>query len=538
MFTMKFLRKNKPDNYINKADLAVLLMIFNFFIVYLYFVVPVPIAPDEQVPNFFSSLLYEQNKFEYSPVKSIAFYSGFKIAPNGFNFNPITGNIVGTSFPGFIFLSTLFKTININIYYVSPILSVLGLLLFYVAIKRLLNRRIALIATALLGISPIYLQWSTLAYQDMSSLFYFFLLLYLFTLFYENKSFRLSILIGFILGWWIFMRYTNAIYLVGFITLALFKKSENNYTFINKESLKNLLVIIISFSIVLLFLLIFNKTYYNSYITIPSVVSTGETLDTGFDYVSDNVLDNPIIKLSAVFEHAILYFDYLIPLWILIFLSVAELIKNQKIKIQYILPIVFTFIAAMYFFYTGTKPFYWKSAHYSYYRYLLPIYPLLILLFSTSIINKNININIKSLIVSIFVILSVIHIFIIPYNAYNIYQSKLDYTEFQDEIEHSIPIDDTVILSGFWTKLINPKRDIVYMDTSGRGATPEEFPPLIDELLRSKKKIFLIPFTSHEYGIKKYLEGKYCVNSFKENKGKLFEFKIYKIEAECNLKTS
>ena len=508
---------------INKIDVLLLLILTIFLIFYLYFVIPIPIAPDEQVPDFFSSLLLEHNEFGYTPTKSLAFVNGLKTTPNGFWLNQMTGKIIGGTFPGFIYLSALFKSMNINIYYINPILSVLSLFIFYATIKRLLNRNIALLTIIFLGISPIYLHWSTLAYPDMSSLFYFLLIIYLYVLSHERKNLGVMILIGILMGWWIFMRYTNAIYFPIFLFLVYNKSKIRSFMGDN-------LILIVSFGLVLCSLFIFNKTYYNSYITIPSAVNTGETLTTGFNFISDNIIiKSPLIKLSAIFKNAFLYFNYLVPLLFLILLPVVKTLKTRKI--QSFLFIVSIFMVSTYFFYIGGKSFYWSSSHYSYYRYLLPLFVILTPLLSLSIC-RNINKSAKPLIILTFVILSIFYTFNMPYDAFDIRQSKLDHLEFQDEIMGYISVNNSVILTGHWAKIMDPKIELIYIGTTvtSTNITSEHLVPTIDGLLQNNTSIFLIPFTNQEYKLKRELDVMYTINMLKEINGQIYDIKIYEIK--------
>lgn len=492
----------------NKANLALLFILVTFFALYLSLVVPAPIAPDELSPDFFSSLLIDNSEFGYVPIDNVAFENGFKTTPGGFYFNPATGEYVSGAFPGFIYLSALLKSMGIGFYYINPILAVLGLLLLYCAVKRLFNARIALVTIVLLGISPIYVHWSVLAYQDMSSLIFLFLIGYLSIVCFQKNSFVLKVIIGLSIGWWIFMRYTNVVYLASLLPLALalliFKK---------KKFLYGVLPVVISLSICLVFIFLFNEQYYNSWVTIPSCVVTGESLDTGFYYTSDMVFGGSMLeRFYLSFKHMLFYSNFVIPLYFIGIISMMIGIVRGKEKLRCIALICLLFlIVGCFFFYSNYKPFYWESAHFSPYRYLLPAYTVIVTLIAIGINSKTFRKFLRPLFVTTFIVISISYIFTMPFNSYLVNQSKLAHLEIRQEIETIIPADNSVIFTGFFNKVIPEGIDIVDTEKNifGQDIVAGDLVSLVDQLLLDNQRVWWIPNAEERNDLESYFDGKY-----------------------------
>ena len=499
---------------INKSlnDFILMFILVLYFVFYNSFVVPIAIAPDEQAADFFSSLLIEKNEFDYTPSPVVTIEGAYKSTADGFFFNNETGKYVAGTFPGFIYLSAILKSTGILFYYISPIFSVLCLLLFYLFIRKLFQRKIALISTILLGMSPLYTQWSVLPYQDICSLFYFFVLMLLITYSGHKNDPIWNILIGLVMGWWIFMRYTNAIFIPALIIFyLLLQKDSPNFKI--KTTYKEMKIITASFLVFLFSIFIFNKMYYSKYVTIPTVAATNESLSTGFIYFSKYLFNQSIIeKIYLSLNHIIVYSNYIIPLSSLAILFMIYSIKNRNNKLCYLASTCFLiFTLGAYIFYTGTKPFYWTSAHYSTYRYLLPAYCLLIPLISFEL-TQHMKKAVKILMICVFVISSMSYIYTLPFNIFSISQSKIDYLNFHENIESSIPSNNTVVLAGYWTKIISQDKNIINTqeDTSTTPMDINNLIGIINELLSNTTYgVYWIPNIYESTEMKKDLDDKY-----------------------------
>ena len=118
-------------------------------------------APDEQANYFFTKLFVQQSVLVY-PEPLLEVSQDFV---NTRSMTASLGEVKPVGFLGFALIyGTLAKIFSVGaIPFFTPVLSVLAALFFYSAIKRIFNKKIALVSSVLLLVHPAYWYYSSRA---------------------------------------------------------------------------------------------------------------------------------------------------------------------------------------------------------------------------------------------------------------------------------------------------------------------------------------------------------------------------------------
>jgi len=303
------------------------------------------------------------------------------------------GKIYPIQPPILILLTSFFiKLFGDSGFFIMPsFFSAVTLFFIYLIVKEKHNSiSIGFISTFLLMSSPLFIIWAINVQNISIATSFFVISLYFFLRFIKNHFSKDLLYSGFFIGISIAIKISHAFFLPPYF-LLLFAK---NIKFTKK--LRNVLIFILPILLLLVFVLTLNYIYFtdpffigylqNNYHPIPSGYQLNQTL------IPDTYLLNNT-KLSTIISSIKLFFNgSLIQFFPLLIVAIIGIIINlfDPISIFSLLSIV------IYLFYYGKlEPNLWKDFREEYYwtltlgffRYLLPIYILLNITFS-SVIKK------------------------------------------------------------------------------------------------------------------------------------------------------
>lgn len=225
---------------IKKHYLPLVIVSLIFLIVYLWLAIPVATSfnidnrfdwPDETANYFWSKQFAQTGElFVFQPLNLTA---QNQIHPRSFNVRT-DGSLVPGSFLGLIlldgFLAKLFGTWLII--YITPILSVLGVLAFYGIIKEIFDSRVAKISAVLMFINPAWWYYSVTTMLPNVA-FVSFVLISVYCLL-KSRHHRLTLMVcsGLSFGLAISIRPSEIIWLI-FVYLAVFLYVRRGLKFVN-----------------------------------------------------------------------------------------------------------------------------------------------------------------------------------------------------------------------------------------------------------------------------------------------------------------
>ncbi|MDA3802923.1 MAG: glycosyltransferase family 39 protein [Patescibacteria group bacterium] len=162
---MKFFNKIHTKTKKNWADIIVIIIALLFFVFCLVFISNYQVedyprfsSPDETA-NYFFTNSFSQGEGITSFNESGIYSEGW-VRPRSMRVDQ--GFLKPVSFPGIILIfgsiSGFFG--NQIIPYLSPLFASLGIIIFFYLIKRIFNKRVALLSAALLSVFPVYIYYS------------------------------------------------------------------------------------------------------------------------------------------------------------------------------------------------------------------------------------------------------------------------------------------------------------------------------------------------------------------------------------------
>lgn len=472
-------------NYSKNLFIFVLIIFISFLLIE-----SIPLSPDEQVADITSNNLEFYGPYIKLDNNSLADL-GYATFPLGLNYNEINDNVYATTFPGYIYFLSYFKQTGISPYFSSILVFIILIILTYLLAKNIFSKHISILLAILVSISPIFIHWSLLNYLDIFSLFLLVFSVYL-ILKYKNIL-SINLISGILVGLWIFSRYTNAIFLPIFILLF--------YDELKARKFRCFLIFSLGILAVLIPMFYFNYIHYNALITIPDTVNTGNE----FNYVSIFVLTGNIILRFLTGSSELLlntinvsFLGLFLIFSILFALKYAKKEGNDKLRILTMILLYFLFVG-IFFFYSGQKQFYNQSPHYSFYRYILPVFYFGTILsgFYISKLNK----FFKILIVSLISILLIINSCTSNYSLLYVHNQKIYYQELKNELMHLTP-ENSIIITDFYGKIVYPSRKIVStnFNLSKENVTKEKFSELFFHLKPNiiSKQLFILTTNNEE----------------------------------------
>jgi 4-amino-4-deoxy-L-arabinose transferase-like glycosyltransferase len=340
-------------------------------------------SPDESAAFFFINEFINNNDFIYEEPLNPTVNN--LIRPR--SVSVINNNIVPFSFIGFYLIVGIFgKIIYHSIYFVVPFFSVVSIIFFYFALKKIFTSKIALLSCILLFIHPALWYFSSLPFFH-NSLFVSFLLMsfYFLIKIIDNNKIVNFIFLGLFLGLLAIVRVPEIIWIIiGYLIFVLFFKKKIN--------LKLLIITLIVFLLIITPILFINNHLYDNPFTVGYLSNEGNQLFTtntsNINHSNNNksigqiVLPNGLdfSKLIETFSKYIV--KIFLPFSLLSLLGILLLLKKykqiSKIKKTYL--IFYFFICCYLLLYYGSGS-YFGAAGDNFYtissslvRYWLPVY--------------------------------------------------------------------------------------------------------------------------------------------------------------------
>jgi 4-amino-4-deoxy-L-arabinose transferase-like glycosyltransferase len=460
--------------------LCLFFYLYNYFNIHNNYNIKVFNSPDETSNYFFTENFAKNNsivkKLDYNEaeIKNVAkLIHPRSVAINNFNLIPI-------SFIGLILIyGTIAKIFGIwIIQYLTPFFSILGVVFLYLLVKKIFDKKIAIISSILVLINPAYWYFSSkllmhnLLFISLLIISYYFLISAI-----KDKKIIYFICWGFFLGLSIITRTSEFLWiLVSILLILIFYKVKINY---------KLLISAIVLIITIYPVLYFNKTYNDSYFKFSytenldkNVVQSGivNPENTNIFTQVSNIIFPFGIKIKNIIS--VIYNFFLKLNWIfclLLFLSLLILfIKRKSLSKKDLGFMLIWFIISAYLFvYYGS----WQISDNaiigsvtigsSYIRYLLPFFILSTVLISIAInkLKKNkLSIIIISILIGIFAIMSKQMVYNndidsqknISNNIHNFYNLKKNILKTTE--------NNAIIFTNRSDKFIFPERNVVYLD--------------------------------------------------------------------------
>ena len=230
------------------------------------------ISPDDLVYDFFSSHLAETGKMGYRPPGDAIFgIEGF--TPRYFVYNS-SGETFPRKFPGFIiFWGGLKRILPPEMSrLVNPLCAIISLLLLFL-IGRIVfpSLKTPIRAVILLATTPVFIRRAYAYNATLFNLAVFLAALYFLLRALERRGLGSYILFGIFAGAMIWIRPTNAVYLITFFILLLIERKR----VVRKWMLVALILIALGGG----GLLLFNRTVYGSYLNL-SYTATHQPTET------------------------------------------------------------------------------------------------------------------------------------------------------------------------------------------------------------------------------------------------------------------
>jgi len=437
-----------------------------FFVIYSFLSLTAPpkfLSPDESVNYFFSKLYAENGTLTYTEeLNEIA--SGI-IHPRGTFY--INGHVAPGSFFGMYVIYGTFGILDERIIlYLTPLMAVVGVLLFYNLVKMYFDRKKAMVSSLLLFAFPPYWYFASRAmFANMLALVFVLAgMLYLSrgVLGSENsgsKSYPNFILAGLFLGLSLFTRLDYLLVVVPFLAIMLIKLlKERQFT----ARISHLFVLLVSMMIPLLAFFVLNKEIYGGYFaSLSRITFSGEA-----------VLDTAPWEFSALLmaKNSVKFLLILLAMWSIVGLlgvihqfRIRRSSEQIKANIYMLTWFLISMIICFYYFggdfYGAEHPFLFPSLSASYVRYLLPLYVLgvpFVAVFLDKLKNK---IFARVILITLLVISFVQVVATDGQSLSYLYVKEHDYMSESVRLTH-ITEPGSVILCQYLDKVIFPERRV------------------------------------------------------------------------------
>jgi len=429
-----------------------------FFIIYSYLAFVSPdkfVSPDEVANYHFTQLYAQTGELRYSEDLNII-AEGI-IHPRGAVFTD--GYVTSAKFLGFqVVNGTLSVIIPDIIRFLTPLLSVIGALVFYLMIRDIFNPKIALLSYFLLLILPTYWYWSSLSmFENIAGCTMIIISFRYFFILPDSDKVSHYVLFGLFFGLSLFIRpdYILLVIPLGIIMLWKIKTIKKLYL------IYAFLAFIISFGP----FLILNNILYGS------PILTGQHVQ----YDTSQIFLNAESNFGNIFSNSANLINLMPVIFLCTLLGVVFWVKSNGLKSKYF---VFAILSLLVFsFYYLDDKVIETSLHSSYVRYLLPASILFIPFISYFIL------NFQSKIVPIFLIFILVII-----NALTIIppiKSNLDSVEGYALLSQniaSVTESDAVIFLDYWDKAIFPERRVAIISELPEENRPEKFSDISTEI--------------------------------------------------------
>lgn len=384
--------------------------------------------------------------------------------------------------------------------YAIPLISAIGVIIFYYFVKENFDQENALVSALLLSTLPVYWNWSIYTYSDIPSIVFLILGLYSFQKAIKTNKSSAYLITGGIIGFWILLRPTNFIL---FPAIAL-------YLMLNRKKIKNkkgALIGIVLFSSIIFGFLLYNQVMF------------GDFLKTGYQlynqpYPSQDILpmQNNNSPKSSITEfihpkrilwhicNLPLYSAFAAPFFIISLTGLFYSLQNRKDRDLTIL--VFLILISLVGFFGNLTDYYGIeqnnfNSRSSYLRYLMPAYVLLIM-YVYPVLDKLFEKKSLIALIILFIASNISVIFFAPYD--NMLQIIAQRNEFYDMRLYLLNMTSpsAVVFTAHYDKVIFPDRTVFGYQRIPQEIRREEMLRITKELLEDGKPVYFIDDIEHE----------------------------------------
>ena len=485
--------KNQLSNGLKKKKIIfyflVILALASFFYLYNYLNIhnsSQPLifnSPDETANYYFSELFAETSELKQ---KSYLLNISNEIHPR--SINGINGHLVPNSFIGiFLIYGSIAKIFGTwIIIYLTPLIAIIGVLFFYLLIKEIFNKKIALISAFLLLILPSYWYFSTkgmmhnILFVDLFIASLYFIILAI----KNNKRLHYLLSISF-LALALIVRSSEIIWvIIIFSSLLIFSRKKINW---KKASIGFLMILIFAIPIIY-----FNVQNNGSATSVAYLENIGPETHTSFHYIKKIIL--PFGFHPNNMKFTIYNFIFKLPWWhsiALLISLVLVFIKRKEIKKEHWFYLVsWAFLSIFLFTYYGSWLFFDNpdpravTIGSSYLRYMLPYFifgiPLIAWALSKIKFHKKYFNNLIIILILAFMSLNS-YLIVMKCPQEGILKISNDLKNYQNRTQLIIAYTekDSIIMTSRADKYIFPYRNVLYLKSEVYNY--ENFETFLDE---------------------------------------------------------
>lgn len=255
-----------------KNLISILIIISAFALLYNYSNLKteyIPNSPDEAQSRFFAYHFIETGELQWESELNNK-YGTTIFAPR--NLAALGQNVYAPKKPLLYILTMATFGVFSRIEYFTPVFGLLGIMVFFLVLRKLAGNKIALVSSIFIGISPVYLLYSVFYWEHVPALVLTFLAYYTFLRFQESRKTAYLILTGLFLVVAIFMRPVDILSISSFVVVLLL-------FYWKSFSIRSVVItgfIFIISSIPYLFL---NKLVFGGFFNIPEIMRASSYLE-------------------------------------------------------------------------------------------------------------------------------------------------------------------------------------------------------------------------------------------------------------------
>ncbi|MGH7204030.1 MAG: glycosyltransferase family 39 protein, partial [Candidatus Levyibacteriota bacterium] len=360
------------------------------------------------------------------------------------------------------------------VFYITPILALLGGLFLYMLSLSIYNKKTALLTGLLLFILPPYWFWANMDLFNNMGASVFLIGTVVFTLYaLKTKKLAYYILTGVALGINNFFRFTDIIYCLPLLSVVFVFRKEVIY--------KYLLATTIAYLIVISPLFITNKQLFGNFLSFGYTASDDSGIKEHVPFIMAVVNKLTFFLLPSgfhpmrIFANVYTYIIAFVPLFFIFMILGVTNIYNNRTTLAKAYIIYFVILSIVILVYYGGGV-YWGLDYFtldsSYIRYFLPIYIFSIPIIANLVLTFPKKISI--LLLSVVIITSIINVHTVKSGIIEMNLRRISSNTQKDNLLKLIPTN-AVVITTYSDKVIFPERKVLF------------YGPIYNQVLQSDK---------------------------------------------------
>ena len=357
---------------------------------------------------------------------------------------------------------------DVGMFIANPIIGSLGAVFMYLLGARFFNRKIALFSYLFLVINPIYWNFVESSYSEVSSAVFVLIGLYFFLRSQDRGEVVNGVISALFLGYSVLIRYTNVLVFFSIFLVILSEK----FIKVKLKGRWKLFVIYSAFLFLTVTVILFgNKLLFGDYFTTGYALNVGRDFQNSFSLF--NLVKNlPFYLLGLLIE---------IPVLSLFVVPSLKSVPRQR-RLLWVLTIL---ISSVYILVYSAYPWLVYEV-WNFIRFLLPIFPLLIL-FSTAYIFEKINWNKGKWVLVAVVVVS----FLVGFVQLGAFKYTSERTALIGEKVNELTEPGSIVITYTYDKSIGSELYGNRTTIRPFNYNLEEFGPVIEELLDQGLDLYL-----------------------------------------------